>query len=209
MRPLKRKQQRLLYTSINADLVQRRMDANGGATAFIDDFTAWVSDPTAQSNLEGIQSIVEHATEWELRSGATLEAKKTAIVHCTRIAREIDTTPIVIKGQPVHPQESAKILGVVMDNRLQFRQHIARAASKGLEAAMELTRIRGLSAKTARQLFAATVIPVVDYASNVWMHAYKDKLIGPINRIQRAGAQAIVGTFMTVGRPLRRLRPTS
>jgi hypothetical protein len=38
----------------------------------------------------------------------------------------------------------------------------------------------------------------VDYASNVWMHAFKDKLVGPINRIQRIGAQAIVGTFLTV-----------
>lgn len=40
--------------------------------------------------------------------------------------------------------------------------------------------------------------PVVDYASNVWMHAFKNKKIGPINRVQRVGAQAIVGTFLIV-----------
>ncbi|GCB24364.1 hypothetical protein AAWM_07249 [Aspergillus awamori] len=39
---------------------------------------------------------------------------------------------------------------------------------------------------------------VVDYASNVGWHAFKDKAVGPINRIQRVGAQAIVGTFLTV-----------
>ncbi len=38
----------------------------------------------------------------------------------------------------------------------------------------------------------------MDYTSNVWMHVFKDKLIGPINRVQRIGAQAIVGTFLTV-----------
>ena len=42
------------------------------------------------------------------------------------------------------------------------------------------------------------VVPVLGYASNVWMHAYKDKLKDPINRVQRIGAQAIVGTFLTV-----------
>jgi hypothetical protein len=47
-------------------------------------------------------------------------------------------------------------------------------------------------------LFTSTVAPVVDYASNVWMHAFKDKAIGAINRVQRVGAQAIVGTFLTV-----------
>ncbi|KAM3543691.1 hypothetical protein ARSEF1564_003451, partial [Beauveria bassiana] len=186
------------YLFFNADLVQRRIDANGGAIAFIDDFTAWVTGPTAQSNLEGIRSIVEQAEDWERRSGATFNAKKTAIMHFTRNARKADTTPIVIKGQSVEPKEHTKILGVIMDARLKFRQHIPEAASKAMEAVMELKRLRGLSARTARQLFAATVTPVVDYASNVWMHAYKDKLLGPINRVQRAGAQAIVGTFMTV-----------
>jgi hypothetical protein len=68
-----------------------------------------------------------------------------------------------------------------MDARLKYKEHIARAASKGLEAAMELRRLRGLSLATARQLFTATVAPAVDYASNVWMHACKDKAIGPIN----------------------------
>ncbi|OQD94840.1 hypothetical protein PENSOL_c023G07510 [Penicillium solitum] len=63
---------------------------------------------------------------------------------------------------------------------------------------MELRRLRGLSPVTARQLFTSTVAPVVDYASNVWMHACKDKAMGPINRVQRVGAQAIVGTFLTV-----------
>src|SRR5436190_21850857 len=50
----------------------------------------------------------------------------------------------------------------------------------------------------AWQLFTSMVALVVDYASNVWMHTFKDKLIGPINRVQRIGAQAIIGTFLTV-----------
>jgi hypothetical protein len=54
-----------------------------------------------------------------------------------------------------------------MDARLKYKEHIARAASKGLEAAMELRRLRGLSLVTARQLFILTVAPVIDYASNV------------------------------------------
>jgi hypothetical protein len=63
---------------------------------------------------------------------------------------------------------------------------------------MELRHLRGLATSTARQLLTSTIVPVVDYASNVWMHAYKDKLVGSINRVQRMVAQAIVGTFLTV-----------
>jgi ribonuclease HI/exonuclease III len=188
----------ILFLFFNADLVQRRIDAHGGAIAFVDDFTAWVTGPTAQSNREGIESIIASALEWENRSGATFEPEKTAIIHFTRKSYKTDDQPFIIKGQAVQPKESVKILGVIMDAKLKYREHMARAASKGLEAVIELRRLKGLSPATARQLFTATVTPVVDYASNVWMHECRYKSATPINRVQKIGAQAIVGTFMTV-----------
>lgn len=188
----------ILYLFFNADLVQRRIDSNRGAIAFVDDFTAWVSGPTAHSNRKEIESIIKDALDWERRSGATFEASKTAIIHFTRKDYKSDSEPFTIKGQSVQPKHHVKILGVIMDAGLKYKEHIARAASKGLVAAMELKRLRGLSPATARQLFTATVAPVVDYASNVWMHRFIYRLMAPINRVQKAGAQAIVGTFNTV-----------
>ena len=187
----------ILFLFFNADLVQRRIDSHGGAIAFVDDFTAWVTGPTAQGNREGIEAIIKDAMDWEKRSGATFEAEKTAIIHFTKKSYKTTTDSFTIKGQTVQPK-CVKILGVLMDDKLKYREHVARAASRGLEAAMELRRLRGLSPSTARQLFTSTVAPVVDYASNVWMHVFKDRLLGPINRVQRTGAQAIVGTFSTV-----------
>ncbi|KAJ5152544.1 hypothetical protein N7492_009824 [Penicillium capsulatum] len=188
----------ILFLFFNADLVQRQIDSQGGAVAFVDDFTAWVTGPTAQSNREGIEAIINDALDWERRSGSTFEADKTATIHFAPKTRKSDHEPFTIKGQTVVPQDHVKILGLLMDTRLKYKEHIARAASKGLEAAMELRRLRGLTPASARQLFTSTVAPVVDYASNVWMHACKDKAMGPINRVQRVGAQAIVGTFLTV-----------
>ena len=188
----------ILFLFFNADLVQRRIDSHGGAIAFVDDFTAWVTGPTAQSNRESIEAIIRNALDWERRSGATFNIQKTGIIHFTRKTYKTDTQPFMIKGQTVEPQDCVKILGVVMDAKLKYKEHIWRAASRGLEAAMELRHLGGLSTSTARQLFTSTVVPVVDYASNLWMHRYKDKLVGPINRVQRMAAQAIVGTFLTV-----------
>jgi hypothetical protein len=85
-----------------------------------------------------------------------------------------------------------------MDSRLNYKEHIARASSKGLEVAMTLKRLKGLSPATARQLFTAMVAPVVDYASNVWRHACIDKRAKMLDRVQKIGAQAITGAFVTV-----------
>ena len=143
---------------------------------------------TAQSNREGIEAIINGALDWERRSGATFEAEKTAIIHFAPKMRKSDYESFIIKGQTVVPGNHVKILGVLIDTRLKYKEYIARAASKGLEAAIELRRLRGLSVATARQLFTSTVAPVVDYASNVWIHVCKDNAIGPINRVQRVRA---------------------
>ncbi|EAQ83089.1 hypothetical protein CHGG_10907 [Chaetomium globosum CBS 148.51] len=158
----------VLFLFFNADLVQHKIDANGGAIAFVDDYTAWVTGPSAESNRTGIQAIIDKALDWEKRS-----------------------------GEVVKPKESAKILGVVMDRELRYKQHIARTAAKGLAAAMALKRLKMLSPRTAGQLFVATVAPVMDYAANVWMHACGEKALSWLNRAQKIGALAITGAFRT------------
>jgi ribonuclease HI len=85
-----------------------------------------------------------------------------------------------------------------MDSELRYKQQIANAASKGLRAAMALRRLRAASPSTARQLFVATVAPVMDYASSVWMHACRGEATPTMNRVQKVGSQAITGAFSTV-----------
>jgi hypothetical protein len=188
----------ILFLFFNADLVQHKLTANGGSMAFVDDYSAWVTGPSAEANREGIQAIIDRAMDWERRSGATFEGEKTVIIHFTRRPDRVSSRPFSIKGEAIAPKETAKILGVIMDSGLRYVQHIGKATTKGLLAAMELKRLRLASPSTARQLFGATVAPVVDHASNVWMHACGYKGMALMNRIQRVGAQAITGAFRTV-----------
>ena len=104
---------------------------------------------------------------------------------------------MIIGDKEICPTTEVKILGVIMDTRLRFKIHILRTANRGLQAALALKRLHMLSPTAARQLFQATVIPVVDYASIIWVHA-RQFHIGLLNRIQRIGAQVITGAFTTV-----------
>ncbi|XP_044720072.1 endonuclease-reverse transcriptase domain-containing protein [Hirsutella rhossiliensis] len=134
------------------NLVQRRISNNGGSIAFVDDYSAWVTGPTAESNRD----------------------EKTSVIHFTRIAERDSDLPLIIKGNDVKPKSNVKLLGVIMDKALRFKEHIARAAAK------------------------ATVAPAMDYASNVWSHACGVKEAAWIGRAQRIGAQAVTGGFRTV-----------
>ncbi|KNB15838.1 hypothetical protein FOXG_21503 [Fusarium oxysporum f. sp. lycopersici 4287] len=145
----------------NADLVQAQIDGNGGAIAFVDANTAWVSGPMAQSNWGGIQAIIDKDFDWKRRSGATVEAEKMAIIHFTQYTGRIDSEPFA-KGEMVVPRDQLKVLGAIMNLRLDCKQDIAKA--------IELKRLTGVAPCTTRQPFTAIVAPVVDYASNVWMY---------------------------------------
>jgi hypothetical protein len=90
----------------------RKINANGGSIAFVDDYTAWGVGPTAEANRAGIQAIIDRALDWERRSGARFEGEKTAIVHFTRNKERSPDTPFIVKGEMVQPKESAKILCV-------------------------------------------------------------------------------------------------
>jgi len=103
-----------------------------------------------------------------------------------------------MKGELIHPQSEVKVLGVILDRKLRFKAHIARAAKKGIVATLALKRLRGTSPKTARRLFTALIAPAINYASPVWLARATRKGINALNVAQRIGAQAIVGAFRTV-----------
>jgi hypothetical protein len=109
-----------------------------------------------------------------------------------------DLEPFIIKGLAVQPRNNIKVLGVIIDTKLKYKEHIVRASSKGLEAVIELRQLRGLLPLIVQQLFTSTIALVVDYTSNIWIHKAKYKAVQAINRVQRIGTQAIVGTFNTI-----------
>lgn len=85
-----------------------------------------------------------------------------------------------------------------MDSGLRYGQHIARTAKRGLEAARALKMLRGLRPETTRQLFTATVAPVVDYASAVWYPMLPESRLHLLQAAQRIAAQAVICSFKTV-----------
>lgn len=97
-----------------------------------------MTGPIAQSNQEGIKAIINKVLNWEKRSSITFKADKTAIIYFTPKAIKSDQGPFTIKGQTIEPKDYIKILGVIIDVRLKYKEHIIIVASKGLEAVIEL-----------------------------------------------------------------------
>jgi hypothetical protein len=112
------------------------------------------------------------------------EASKTAFIHFTRykdLLRDSDT-PLCFKTDQIQPSQSIKVLGVILDQGLLIKEHLAEKAEKALKAALALERLRGLNPSIMRQLYTATVAPVMNQASPVWYLAVSNKTLAVLYR---------------------------
>ncbi len=93
------------------------------------------------------------------------------LIHFTRNDARLSNVTVNIKRQEVQSVTEVKLLGVVMNRELRYRNHMALAVTKGLKVAMALKRLQMTSPSMARQLFTCMVASVVNYAMIVWKHA--------------------------------------
>jgi hypothetical protein len=97
------------------------------------------------------------------------------LVHFVSPRRHKDhyrAIPLTIGDITIEASTSAKLLGVILDYKLNFRNHVELAQKRGTKAALAISRIAspsfGLPHSYVRQLFLTIVVPRMEYALPVW-----------------------------------------
>jgi ribonuclease HI len=81
---------------------------------------------------------------------------------------------------------------------MKFHQHVARMTAKAMKQCLAIKRLRGVRPKQVRQLYNATVTPIMDYCASAWYGPGKwgtTSLLRDMEKVQRIGAQAIILSF--------------
>ena len=190
----------ILFAFFNADLVDQPVDSHGGASAFIDDYFRWRVGHSAEENLAKIQAEdVPRIEEWARRTGSCFAAEKTELIHLTRKRGEHLEGKITFDGTDIKPSPAAKLLGVVFDQGLRWKEHVQQAIKRATKTTLALSGLRHLRPEQMRQLYQACVTPIVDYASTVWHDPLRDKThLRHLNTVQRTVLIRILSAFRTV-----------
>lgn len=193
----------ILYLFFNSDLVAGIINKNKGSPAFINDFTAWIVSPSIADNFQKIRAtVILHLENWAYQSGAVFNSQKTILTHFTQAHCKVNSfealEKLVLSGATVAPSPQVKILGVVLDQKLNYKAHIAQAFQNGINSALALKKQKNLRPETARRLFQAKVVPVIDYASPIWSPGLSMSLLNKLNVPQKVGGQAVIGAFPIV-----------
>ena len=190
----------ILFAFFNADLVDQPVNSHGGASAFIDDYFRWRVGGSPEENLAKIQSEdVPRIEEWARRTGSCFAAEKTELIHITRKRGVHLQGHITFDGTDVKPSPRAKLLGVVLDQGLRWKEHVQQTIKRATKMTLALSGLRHLRPEQMRQLYQACVAPIVDYASTVWHDPLRDKVhLRHLNTVQRTVLIRTLSAFRTV-----------
>ena len=199
----------VMYQFYNADLLDIPKEEGESAIAYVDDTLMLATANNFQEAHDKLASMMSReggVAEWSTSHNSRLEYSKLALIDFAHRSSTAERTPLQLPQREVQPTESAKYLGVIFDQNLNWKAQHAHAVGKGTSWATQIKRLTrptwGITPKYARKLYISVAIPRTLYALDIWCAPVgatdteakrTPKVIKQLTSIQRIGALAVTG----------------
>lgn len=137
------------------------------------------------------------------RLGLSVAATKTeaALFYGRRMKPSRNLSILIENRIPV--KYSIKYLGILLDSRLSFKEHILKTEFKAAKVSRALSRLmpnlRG-PGERKRRLFANVIASIILYGAPIWADIVSSShvLVAILHRMQRTYALRVIGAYKTV-----------
>ena len=149
-------------------------------TLYADDSVLYVAGKTCDVIEEKLNNDLEQIANWFVQNNLVVNLKKTkteCVLYGTH-QRTSRSKPMKVKINQTKITESDvyEYLGVKMDKNLTFSDHLEKTAKKATSRVKLLSRIRhNISPYTAEIIYKVTILPILLYCNNVFLHMAPSK----------------------------------
>lgn len=191
------------FWNVILDSLLRLLEAEGVyCQAFADDVVLVFTG--SQSNIieQQANNTLDMIVEWGKRNKLNFAAQKTNAMLFTKKLK-YEPPNLVMSGVRLSLVEEVKLLGLLLDRRLNFNAHVKAQCKKAADIYKQVACAAkvtwGLNSEITRTIYVAVVEPIIMYASSVWAQAVDlEKNKSHLNTIQRGFAQKICKSYRTV-----------
>jgi hypothetical protein len=156
-----------------------------------------------------------HNCEFGIERFQLVDSTKKLIPHPLNPRKKIPTprSTLILGSQHIPSKESAKFLGVMVNNKMNWKGQYAAALAKGQDWLIQFSRIahasKGIHAKHFRQLYISIVVPRMLYATDIFLTPKQkigkstadtetnQAMLTKLASIQRQAAIMIMGAMKT------------
>jgi hypothetical protein len=158
---------------------------------YADDTTLIFAADTYEELEKNINEGLVTLSTWITNNKLSLNVMKSNYMVINISGRRINDLNIVYGETSLPRVKSTKILGVIFDERLSFKEHIEKISKKIKNRINFLSRVRHiLPIDSVNTVFKALVLPLMDYGICLYGYTYKSHL-NIIERLQKRAARII------------------
>ena len=165
---------------------------------YVDDLCLLASG-SQESCARRLQVAINKIQAWSLKTGFKFSPTKSATMHICRAHRCIKPSPqLTLNGTELKHVEQYKYLGMIIDEKLNWKPHIIelkRSATKSLNLLKIIAnRYKGADRSTILRIYIAITKPKLDYGSEIYCTA-KDDLLKTLDTVQNTALRIATGAF--------------
>ncbi|XP_053686280.1 uncharacterized protein LOC128735819 [Sabethes cyaneus] len=165
----------------------------------MDDITILVRGKYDHTISNRMQSALNYTLKWCDLEGLSINPSKTVIIPFTR-RRKYSIADLQLRGVQLKLSKRTKYLGVILDHKLNWNDHLEYAISKASSALWACSNTFGkkwgLKPRMIHWIYSAIVRPRLTYASLLWWpkttQITAQKMLG---KLQRMACSSITGAM--------------
>ena len=192
------------WLSINGGVPQGTLSGPEDFLNFVDDLKSclpnikYVDDTTVFEVVKAgqnskLQQATDEIMEWTQKNRMKINTSKTKelLIHFNK--QEPDIPPVIIQGTPIERTNVAKLLGVSINDKLTWNEHVESIHKKANSRLhyLRLLKRAGVPNEQLLTAFKALVRSLTEYASQVWSSSLTKTQAETLESIQKRALQII------------------
>lgn len=191
----------LLWNIMYNGILRLSLPRGTRMVGFADDVALLVIAKLLEEIIQMANEAIRMVRQWLAANGLQLADHKTEVVLVTS-RKATETITISVGGCDIPSQPSLRYLGVQLDARLRFDEHLQSVSSKAGTICNALARIMpniGGPSHDRRKLLSSVVTSVMMYAAPIWWEATAvSSYMRQMTSVYRRSALRVARAFRTV-----------
>ena len=148
--------------------------ASGDVLLFADDANHYESGHNIFELLNSVNENLQTIVNWFLANKLAINLIKTEAMVLSRKPLYFPLPPVLVNNKPLPYSHTFKFLGLLIDNRLNWKSHISAIRSKLSTVCGIIYRIRNrISISISKLLYNSIKYPHIIYGNIIWSAAYE------------------------------------
>ena len=177
--------------------ITKQMNKNVYCTLYVDDFAIYAASKKERHTERLLQTTINRLEQWTKERGMKFSQEKTVAIKFSK-RRRGPIPRINLYRTPINIVESTRYLGLVIDSRLSWKQHVEYLRTNCIPAMNLLKHLSHLSwgadRKTLLKLYTSLVKSKLDYGCQIYSRV-KTKILNRLDPIQNECLRACLGAF--------------